>query len=200
MIKAEANPKTLNCPKCAAVLPTPGLGDSGMMACPNCGTDARVVVFPALFRDEAKPVVAESVMGDGEASCFFHAGKKAVHPCSGCGRFLCSLCDLEIGSEHLCASCVESGRKKGTMHQIESKRFLAAYFCQSLGILSLLVFCLPLGFVALPAQIVVWAMNRKKPQSLVRKRAWVGYAVGMTLSSLSILIFIAMILAGTWND
>ena len=101
MIKAEANPKTLNCPKCAAVLPTLGLGDSGMMACPNCGTDARVVVFPALFRDEAKPVVAEPVMGDGEASCFFHAGKKAVHPCSGCGRFLCSLCDLAS-----CALCL----------------------------------------------------------------------------------------------
>lgn len=200
MTKAEANPKTLNCPKCEAVLPTPGPGDSGMMTCPNCGMDVRVVVFPALFRDEAKAVVAESVMGDGEASCFFHAGKKAVHPCSGCGRFLCSLCDLEIGSEHLCASCVESGRKKGTMQQIESKRFLAAHLCQALGILSLLVFCLPLGFIALPTQIVVWAMNRKKPQSLVGKRAWVGYAVGMTASSVSILIFIALVIVGAWND
>ena len=169
MTKAEANPKTLNCPKCAAVLPTPGLGDSGMMACPNCGTDVRVVVFPALFRDEAKPVVAESVMGDGEASCFFHAGKKAVHPCSGCGRFLCSLCDLEIGGDHLCANCVESGRRKGTINQIESKRFLAGYCCQSLGVLSLLVFCLPLGFAWASLGPGNGACNRRRWRSSFRR-------------------------------
>lgn len=140
-----------------------------MMACPACATDVRVVVFPALFRDVTKPVVAESVMGDGEASCFFHAGKKAVHPCSGCGRFLCSLCDLEIGGDHLCANCVESGRRKGTINQIESKRFLAGYCCQSLGVLSLLVFCLPLGFAWASLGPGNGACNRRRWRSSFRR-------------------------------
>lgn len=192
MIKQETNPKILECPKCSAVLPAGTPGDPGRIDCPTCGIELRVVVFPALFRDDVKPVVAESVMADGEASCFFHAGKKAVHPCAGCGRFLCALCDLEIAGEHLCASCVESGRKKGSIQQIEAKRFIAGYCCLSLGILSLLIFCMPLSFVILPTQIILWAMNRKKPQSLVGKRPWVGYVVGMALSALSILFWLSL--------
>ena len=36
---------------------------------------------------------------DGEASCYFHAHKRAAVPCDGCGRFLCSLCDLNFFSD-----------------------------------------------------------------------------------------------------
>ena len=30
-------------------------------------------------------------------------------PCGRCGRFLCALCDLDIGGRHLCPACVADG-------------------------------------------------------------------------------------------
>jgi hypothetical protein len=105
---------------------------------------------------------------------------------------------LEIAGEHLCASCVESGRKKGTMQQMETRRFRADKLCLSLGILSVLIFCGVFGLVALPTQIVLWALNRKKPVSLVAKWPRLGYVVGMTLSALSIIVFIALIAGVTF--
>jgi hypothetical protein len=51
---------------------------------------------------------------DGDAVCFYHESKSAVVACDECGRFLCSLCELTIGTSRLCSSCLERQRSAGS--------------------------------------------------------------------------------------
>jgi hypothetical protein len=48
----------------------------------------------------------EKLGAETEASCFYHPQSRAAVPCDQCGRFLCSLCDLEIDGRHLCPACL----------------------------------------------------------------------------------------------
>ena len=41
--------------------------------------------------------------------------------CDNCGRFLCSLCDVDIGAGHQCPACLESGKRKRKEITVESR-------------------------------------------------------------------------------
>jgi hypothetical protein len=89
--------------------------------CPFCREFLFIEAFPALVRTEAKTASAAPVM-DGEASCFYHSGKKAAQVCDECGRFLCLLCDVDFNGRHLCPNCLETGQKKGKISKLEARR------------------------------------------------------------------------------
>jgi hypothetical protein len=114
--------RTLNCPKCQHPLPEPLLNLPELRPCPNCETPIQVEVFPALFRPAQSRRAAEAILSDTEASCFHHAEKRAVVPCAGCGRFLCALCDCELNGQHYCPNCLETGRTKGRIKDLETRR------------------------------------------------------------------------------
>jgi hypothetical protein len=99
---------TIACPSCNVPLPSESVDTPTCVPCPICGKGVRIVTFPAMRVGYVAGRSAEAVQADGEASCFYHAGKRAAVACDGCGRFLCSLCDVEVGSRHLCPSCVEA--------------------------------------------------------------------------------------------
>ncbi len=103
----------LLCDRCRLVLPDAVFNTPEPVACPGCHAPLLARVFPAFRRPPAVAPTAESVGSEEDASCFYHARKKAVVPCSRCGRFLCALCDLELDGRHLCPSCVEAGRVAG---------------------------------------------------------------------------------------
>src|SRR3974390_2457604 len=109
------------CPKCKAVLGAEFLNRAEWEPCPSCANELRVDVFPALFREE-KTVAAERVMAEGEARCFYHPEKKAAVVCDACGRFLCSLCDVDFNGQHLCPTCLEAGGQKGKKTKIQNEQ------------------------------------------------------------------------------
>src|SRR5581483_9141465 len=117
-------PRLVACTKCRTPLPPVLYNTGDMRPCPSCRAGLQVEVFPAVLRPPGPGSVGEKVVMDGEATCFFHATKRAVVPCDSCGRFLCAVCDVEMNGEHLCSTCIESGRKKGRMQKLESKRLL----------------------------------------------------------------------------
>ena len=83
------------CPKCRAVLGPEFFNQPAWGTCPSCEAKLRVEIFPALFREE-KIVAGEAIQAPGEASCFYHPEKKAAVVCDACGRFLCSLCEVDF--------------------------------------------------------------------------------------------------------
>lgn len=95
-----------------------------MAQCSFCGVLIRVDAFPAMFGKLASETSGDQLLVDSEAGCFYHPKKKAVISCSSCGRFLCALCDVEFGGQHLCTSCLETGKKKHKIKNMENHRTL----------------------------------------------------------------------------
>jgi hypothetical protein len=137
-----------------------------MAPCPNCRTPLQVGVFPALFRPAAVGRQAEAVMLEGESSCFYHPQKKAVLPCDACGRFLCALCDCEVGGRHFCPTCLEAGRTKRKIKNLEKRRTLYDSIALSLTILPVLCFLYP-SMIGAPIAIYLSFRHWNTPLSIV---------------------------------
>ncbi len=103
----------LRCDKCQTVLPGAVVNTGTLVACPACGVSTLVQVFPAFSRAAPRGRAAEALTSAEDASCFYHPSKKAAVPCDRCGRFLCTLCDLELDGRHVCPECIEVARKSG---------------------------------------------------------------------------------------
>jgi hypothetical protein len=172
-------PARLACPKCAAPWPESPAELAALTACPSCANTARVLAFPALFR-EAAPVVApqDQVLSEGEASCFYHPAKRATVPCGACGRFLCALCDVKLGGRNLCPGCVESGRSKGKLTELEPSRTLWDTSALMLAVVPF-VLCYPISILTAPAALVVAAVGRKKPSSVIPRGRWRLWVAGV---------------------
>ena len=154
----------LSCTKCAVALSPGMLNAAGFSACPECGSLLRADVFPALFK-KAPAVAVENILADGQAGCFFHPQKKAVVPCESCGRFLCSLCDVEFGGRHVCPSCLEAGRNKRKIRNLETERVLHDSIALSIAILPLLMFFVTI--VTAPVCIYYSLRHWKSPMSIL---------------------------------
>src|SRR5438046_1925263 len=98
-------PPTISCTKCNTPVPENFFNQGAALACPACDARLQVEIFPAFLRPLAEGQHGETILVEGEASCFYHPRKRAVIPCSACGRFLCALCDVELNNEHLCPVC-----------------------------------------------------------------------------------------------
>jgi len=165
----------LYCTKCRAPLSAEGFAATPTVVCSSCGTKMTATLFPAFTTATITSRAAETLVVDGEASCFFHAGKKAVVACAGCGRFLCGLCDLPWGKDHLCSTCLAAWKRKGKMTELENKRVLYDHvaFWVSIGPLLLFFFVFPLfcTIATAPLAIILSLRYWSAPNSLVWSKA-----------------------------
>jgi hypothetical protein len=125
-------------------------------------------VFPAVYRRIGPGAAAETSLIEGETTCFFHADKKATVVCNGCGRFLCALCDVPIGADHLCPKCVEAGRTKKTLTTFENYRTSYPSLAITFAFLPLLIW--PVSFVTAPAAVFLVLFGWRKPPSVTGRR------------------------------
>lgn len=156
----------LPCDACGAAFPEAPVGPAAFVPCPVCGVACWLERFPAHDRPPEAAAAAESVREAGEAACFFHAGKRAAVSCDRCGVFLCALCDLPLGKEHLCPRCLETGVAKRKLPDLENHRFLHDRLALSLAVAPLLIFYFTL-FTA-PAAVFVALRFWNAPRSIVR--------------------------------
>lgn len=191
---ATAHPiaQPIACPKCKAVLGAEFFNQTAWQPCPSCANDLRVEVFPALFREE-KPVPAERIMAEGEAGCFYHPEKKAAVVCDACGRFLCSLCDVDFNGQHLCPSCLETGRQKGKISKLQPARTRHDRIALSLAVLPMLIFYFTL--LTAPAALFYAIWHWKSPGSIVPNWRRLNLTSAIILASLQICGWLALF---TW--
>lgn len=166
-VERESGPGGVRCAHCRAVLPPELHNRDDLVPCPGCGHAVLALAFPALYREDRPGQDGEALLLPDEAGCFYHPAKKAVRPCGACGRFLCALCDCEIHGRHLCPPCLESGRLKGRLPDLESHRTLYDNVALSLAILPLLVFYFTVATA--PMAIYVAIRHWKSPLSVVRR-------------------------------
>jgi len=160
----------IQCPKCRATLLESSFNLPDLAPCPSCATPLQVEIFPAFFRKIATGQKAEVVMVEGESSCFYHPQKKAIRPCDGCGRFLCALCDCELAGQHYCPTCLDVGKSKGKIKNLDNHR--TRYDSIALALVTFpLLFFFTFVIPAITAIIALYVAIRywKAPQSIVRQ-------------------------------
>lgn len=162
--------RLLACTKCRAPLPPASYNVAGLCPCLACGADYRVDVFPAALRPPGLGTSGEQVLSEGEASCFYHPAKKAVVPCEGCGRFLCAVCDVELSGAHLCPGCLESGKKKGRLKQLENSRTL--YDSMALAVAVYPMILVWPTIISAPIAVYLAIRYWNAPSSIVRRGKW----------------------------
>jgi hypothetical protein len=160
----------LTCCRCRAALPESGPELGSLTGCPSCGAELTVLVFPAMTRVANSVPTAQAVLEESEAACFYHADKRAVIPCSACGRFLCSLCDVELHGSHFCPGCLEIGTRKGRLPSLERSRTRYDRIVWTLLIVPLPLCLLAAPFTALAAVVLVFWKWRAPPSIVVNTR------------------------------
>lgn len=155
----------ITCTHCAEPLAPGTYNTAQFTPCLSCGIPVRVEVFPALTRKIESGQDGEKLLLDDEAGCYYHPDKKAVVPCSSCGRFLCSLCDLELDGRHLCASCLEAGARTKSIKNLENRRVLYDNLALDISILSMLFWFL--SFITAPIVLYLVIRHWKSPSSII---------------------------------
>jgi hypothetical protein len=129
------------------------------------------------------------VISEGEAACFYHPDKRATVPCEACGRFLCALCDVEVGGKHFCPGCLGAGGKTAKPAMLERARTRYDQVMWSLLLVPVLMCFLPAPITSTAALgLAIWKW--RAPTSLIintRRRL----ALGMVLAVIEMV-------AGTW--
>lgn len=165
MNQAALCPATVYCSSCGSSLEGRLFNSGVEIKCGNCGAGAQVDVFLALFRTTGAVNNGETLSVPGEASCFYHPQKKAATICSLCGRFLCTLCETELGGRCLCPSCIDKGRVNEEIEQLVSHRTLYDSLALSLAVLPILFF--PVTVFTAPIAIYIAIRHWKKPGSIL---------------------------------
>lgn len=183
---------TLACPQCRVRFTEGFFNRPDFTPCPGCGSPIKAEVFPAFFQPPAVGQSGENILVEGESSCFYHPQKKAVIPCDSCGRFLCALCDVEMKGQHLCAACLETGKKKGKLKHLQDQRVLYDDIALALTTFTLLVW--PFTFITAPMALYMSVRYWNAPTSLI-PRSKVRFVIAVILALLQILGWAALIIA-----
>lgn len=160
---------------------------SSRETCTGCNAELDLRVFPALTH---VPVgsVAEAVLAADEATCFYHIDKRAAVACDCCGRFLCTLCQLEWGQQTLCPQCLSRAPKATTL-LVRERTLLDSIALTIAGwSFALLYF----AFFTAPVAIVLGIMALRRPGSLVRRRKWRAW-LAITIATLQLIALIWLI-------
>ena len=174
----------VSCTKCHTLLPEPLLNPAGPAPCPACGTLTYTAIFPAIlntFRQESDP--GRSVQTE-QAGCFYHPDKAAVASCENCGRFICSLCEVHMGEQCLCPTCIATGKKKGRLHQLDTQFTLYDTMALNLALLPLLLVWIA-PFTA-PAALYLVLRHWKTPLSAL-PRTRIRFVFAFILAALQLL-------------
>lgn len=166
---------TVVCPGCNGDV-APAETAAGWQTCPFCEKRLHIRLWPVIRRN-TNAVVAMAE----QATCFFHPDKAFQACCQRCGRFVCALCDLQLGAEHVCPTCFERGRAdsglKGGKAEWRHRDVLYDSISLTLG-WSWIIFW-PIIVAAFPATIFLHAKYRKAPRSYLIPRSgwrfWMAY-------------------------
>jgi hypothetical protein len=174
-------PAAVTCPHCAVEIPA----DSGWQSCPYCQKRLELRVW-TIVRQNTN---AASALSD-QATCFFHPDKAFQACCQRCGRFVCALCDLQLGTEHVCPSCFERGRSQSGVEAGKAEWRYRDVLYDSIAVTvgwGWILFW-PVIVAAIPAVVVLHVKYRKAPRSyLIPRSGWRFWAAYVGLVWLPLL-------------
>ena len=181
-----SGPAEVTCPHCSAEIPA----DSRWQNCPYCLKWLQIRVWPIVRQSTH----AGSALSD-QATCFFHPDKAFQACCQRCGRFVCALCDLQLGAEHVCPTCFERGRGESGAEagKAEWRYRDVLYDSIALTVGWAWILFWPTIVAAIPAVIFLHAKYRKAPRAYLFPRSgWRFWAAYVGLAWLPLLLASAL--------
>jgi len=166
--------------------------NTGWSKCPYCEQRLQVRMWP-LVRESSNAAVAIS----DQATCFFHPDKAFQACCHRCGRFLCALCDLQLGADHVCPPCFERGRGDSeTAAGSAEWRYRDVLYDSIAAVVGWAwILFWPSFVVALPAAIFLHVKYRKAPRSyLVPRSGWRFWSAYAGLAWLPLLFAVSFVI------
>jgi len=186
-------PAAVTCPHCSADIPA----DSRWESCPYCQKRLQICVWPVVRQNNN----AATALSD-QATCFFHPDKAFQACCQRCGRFVCALCDLQLGAEHVCPTCFERGRADSGAEASKAEWRYRDVLYDSIALTvgwGWILFW-PTIVAAIPAVVFLHVRYRKAPRSYLIPRSgwrfWVAYVGLVWLPLLFAIPFIIGWMAG----
>ena len=179
---SPTGPAAVSCPHCSNDIPA----DSQWQSCPYCQKWLRICVWP-IVRQNTNAVSALS----DQATCFFHPDKAFQACCQRCGRFVCALCDLQLGAEHVCPTCFERGRADSGAEAGKAEWRYRDVLYDSIAVTvgwGWIIFW-PTIVAAIPAVIFLHVKSRKAPRSyLIPRSGWRFWSAYVGLAWLPLLL------------
>jgi len=181
---------TLSCPSCAGeFVPV----DTGLQSCPYCDKRLQIRVWPVVRQNNNAATALSH-----QATCFFHPDKAFQACCQRCGRFVCALCDLQLGVEHVCPTCFERGRAESGSEAGKAEWRYRDVLYDSIAVTVgwgwILVW--PSIVAALPTVIFLHLKYRKAPGSyLIPRSGWRFWAAYVGLAWLPLLVASSTLIA-----
>jgi hypothetical protein len=169
---SRTGPPAVICPHCSADIPA----DSAWQSCPYCQKQLQLRIWPVIRQNNNAAVA----MSD-QATCFFHPEKAFQACCQRCGRFVCALCDLQLGAEHVCPACFERGRANSGVEAAKAEWRYRDVLYDSIALTTGWGWILfwPVVLAAIPTVIVLHVKYRKAPRSYLIPRSgwrfWMAY-------------------------
>lgn len=165
------------CPQCRTILPELFVNSGALQPCPQCSAQVRIDVFNAFNQPVGQAQTGESIQVHGQAECFYHPGKKAVVPCAACGRLLCSLCEVPFDGRSLCMNCLQVGRNRHRIENLENSRLLYDSLALGLALWPLMFFFVTV--ITAPVAIYVTLRYWKAPGSLLPRTRYRFIVAGL---------------------
>ena len=183
---------TATCPSCKGEV-APAETQNGWQSCPYCETRLQICIWPV-----ARPNTVAAVALSDQATCFFHPDKAFHACCQRCGRFVCALCDLQLGAEHVCPACFERGRDSSSSDagKAEWRHRDLLYDSIALTVGWGWILFWPTIIAAIATVIVLHVKFRKAPRSsLIPRYGWRFWVAYVGLAWLPALLAIAFLFA-----
>jgi len=171
---SPGGPGVVSCPNCSGDI---ALDETGSQTCPYCEKRLQIHIWPIVRQNNN----ATTALSD-QSTCFFHPDKAFQACCQRCGRFVCALCDLQLGAEHVCPACFERGRTDSgaEVGKAEWRYRDVLYDSIALTVGWGWILFWPVIVAAIPTVIVLHVKYRKAPRSYLIARSgwrfWAAYA------------------------
>jgi hypothetical protein len=101
------------------------------------------------------------------------------------------LCNLELNGQHLCPACLETGKTKGKLKNLENHRTVYDNVALALAIFPLLIFYLTL--ITAPLTLYLAIRYWHAPTSIIPRRTKLRLVIAMVLAALQILGWIVLL-------
>ncbi|PTX97280.1 hypothetical protein DB346_19940 [Verrucomicrobia bacterium LW23] len=177
-------PGAPRCFSCNSELPREALNTAEPVPCSHCTQPLQSYIFPAQFRVDSV-TASEAAVAD-DSTCFYHPDKRAAVCCDQCGRFICSLCDLEFEGRHVCPACMNNATEKAVKSTLKNESFNCDWFALLLGAFGQ-CFCILTGPATCVLVVLYWnAMSPYTSPAWYRTRMIIAMILGILTTLYSI--------------